>query len=289
MFVRSPHAPSVHLQVVPESPSAHGAGQGVRVRPRRMQRRRSCIDLGLTHFAILSAGEKIDNPRFLRRAEKRLKKTQRTLTRKEKGSKNREKARIKVARAHAAVADARKEFHHQLSTRLIRENQAIGVENLAVNGLARSRLAKSVHDAGWARFVTMLEYKAARYGRRLVTIGRFLPTSQTCHVCGRIDGPKPLHVRTWTCPGCAIVHDRDINSAINVKKAAGHGGHSLWSAGKTGASVPAQRSEAGSHGFPAEARAAAARASAGKARIIGFPPDEHAKSSTATHRCSTTS
>ncbi|EFE78503.1 transposase [Streptomyces filamentosus NRRL 15998] len=154
------------------------------------------IDLGLKHFAVLSTGEKIDNPRFLRRAEKRLKKAQRNLDRKEKGSKNREKARLKVARAHASVADARKKFHHQLSTRLIRDNQAIGVESLAVKGLARTRLAKSVHDAGWSQFVSMLEYKAQRYGRRLIKIGRFVQTSQTCHVCGRIDGPKPLHVRT---------------------------------------------------------------------------------------------
>jgi putative transposase len=138
------------------------------------------IDLGLTHFAVLSDGTKIDSPRFLRRAEKKLKKAQRELSRKQKGSKNREKARRQVARAHAKVTDARHEFHHQLSTRLISENQGIAVEDLSVAGLARTRLAKSVHDAGWASFINMLQYKAERYRRTLVKIGRFEPTSQTC-------------------------------------------------------------------------------------------------------------
>ncbi|KPI15170.1 transposase IS891/IS1136/IS1341 family [Actinobacteria bacterium OK006] len=116
------------------------------------------IDLGLTHFAVLSDGTKIDSPRFLRRAEKKLKKAQRELSRKQKGSKNREKARLKVARAHAKVADARREFHHQLSTKLICENQGIAVEDLSVAGLARTRLAKSVHDAGWSSFVKGRSY-----------------------------------------------------------------------------------------------------------------------------------
>ncbi|MET7356793.1 RNA-guided endonuclease InsQ/TnpB family protein, partial [Streptomyces mirabilis] len=178
------------------------------------------IDLGLTHFAVLSDGTKIDSPRFLRRAEKKLKKAQRELSRKQKGSRNREEARLKVTRAHAKVADARREFHHQLSTRLISENQGIAVEDLSVAGLARTRLAKSVHDAGWSSFVSMLEYKAARYGRRLVRIGRFEPTSQTCSTCGVKDGPKPLSVREWTCSACGSVHDRDHNAAINVKTAA---------------------------------------------------------------------
>ncbi len=140
--------------------------------------------------------------------------------RKQKGSKNRDKARLKVARAHAKVADARREFHHQLSTRLISENQGIAVEDLSVAGLARTRLAKSIRDAGWASFISTLEYKAQRYGRTLVKIGRFEPTSQTCSTCGVKDGPKPLHVREWTCRACGTVHDRDHNAAINVKVAA---------------------------------------------------------------------
>ncbi|WP_329341044.1 transposase [Streptomyces sp. NBC_01352] len=213
------------------------------------------IDLGLTHFAVLSDGTKIDSPRFLRRAEKKLKRAQRELSRKEKGSKNREKARLKVARAHAQVADARREFHHQLSTKLIRDNQAIGVEDLAVKGLARTRLAKSVHDAGWAQFVHMLEYKAVRYGRTLVKIGRFTPTSQVCSECGAKDSPKPLHVRTWTCAACGAVHDRDHNAAKNVQTAAGLAVTACGAPVRPGL-VPAQREETGSHGSPPETCAA---------------------------------
>ncbi|MFE4255325.1 RNA-guided endonuclease InsQ/TnpB family protein [Streptomyces sp. NPDC056910] len=213
------------------------------------------IDLGLTHFAVLSDGTKFDSPRFLRRAEKKLKKAGRELSRKQKDSKNRAKARLKVARAHAQVADARKEFHHQLSTRLIRENQAIAVEDLSVKGLARTKLAKSVHDAGWSQFVTMLEYKAARYGRTFIKINRFEPTSQVCSTCGHRDGPKPLHVREWTCPACGTRHDRDVNAAKNVKQAAGLAVTACGA--KVGPEpVLAQREETGSHGTPAGSRAA---------------------------------
>ena len=171
------------------------------------------IDLGLCHFAVLSDGTKVANPRFLRRAEKRLKKAQRSLSRKQKGSNNRAKARVKLARAHARVADARKNFQHQLSTRIMRENQAVYVEDLCVQGLARTRLAKSVRDAGWSAFVRMLDYKATRYGRTFAKVDRLLASSQTCSKCWQVDGPKPLHVRTWTCQGCKTTHDRDENSA----------------------------------------------------------------------------
>jgi putative transposase len=174
------------------------------------------IDLGLGHFAVLDDGTKISAPRFLRRAEKKLKKAQRALSRKQKGSSNREKARVKVARAHARVADARRDFHHKLSTKVIRESQAVTVEDLAVKGLARTRLAKSVHDAGWSAFTAMLEYKAALYGREFRKTGRFEPTSQVCSACGVKDGPKPLSVREWTCAECGTVHDRDVNAARNI-------------------------------------------------------------------------
>ncbi|MEV8090491.1 RNA-guided endonuclease InsQ/TnpB family protein [Streptomyces nigra] len=213
------------------------------------------IDLGLTHFAVLSNGTKIDSPPFLRRAEKKLKKAQRELSRRQNGSRNREKARLKVARAHANVADARKEFHHQLSTKLIRENQTVAVEDLAVNGLARGRPAKSVHDAGWSQFVSMLEYKAQRYGRTFVKVGRFEPTSQVCSACGHRDGPKPLDVREWTCPSCGTWHDRDHNAAKNVKAAAGLA-VSACGAQVRPEPVLAQRDETGSHGIPPETCAA---------------------------------
>ncbi|WP_225859503.1 RNA-guided endonuclease InsQ/TnpB family protein [Streptomyces albicerus] len=175
------------------------------------------IDLGLTHFAVLADGSRVASPRFLRRAEKKLKKRQRDLDRKQKGSKNWNKARLKVARAHATVADTRKDFHHQLSTKLVRENQTVTVETLNVRGLARGRLAKAVHDAGWAQFTAMLEYKARRYGRGFTRVAHNFPSSQLCSACGHRDGPKPLKIRIWTCPECGTVQDRDWNAAKNTQ------------------------------------------------------------------------
>jgi putative transposase len=174
------------------------------------------IDLGLASFAVLSDGAVIDNPRFLRRAERRLRKAQQNLSRTQKGSNNRRKA------------------------------------VLAVGGLGRSRLAKSVHDAGWSAFTGMLAYKAARYGRAFGRVDRWAPTSQECSACGVKDGPKPLEVRRWRCGGCAAVHERDLNAARNILTL----GRQLVAAGRTetlnacGAqvrpgAVPAQRGEAG--------------------------------------------
>ncbi|MFI1159949.1 RNA-guided endonuclease InsQ/TnpB family protein [Streptomyces sioyaensis] len=177
------------------------------------------IDLGLTRFAALADGSHIASPKYLRRAEKKLKKRQRELSRKKKGSNNRDRARIKVARAHAAVADARRNFHHQWSHKLTCENQAVFTETLNVRGLARTRLAKSVHDAGWAQFVRFCEYKAVRRGRSFARVARDFPSSQVCSACGHRDGPKPLSVRTWTCPEptCQTRHDRDWNAGKNVR------------------------------------------------------------------------
>jgi putative transposase len=212
------------------------------------------IDLGLRHFAVLSDGRKIASPQFLRRAEKKLKRAQRALSRKQKGSRNRDKARVTVARAHARVADARRDFHHQLSTALIRDNQAVAVEDLCVTGLARTRMAKSVHDAGWSAFTGMLAYKARLYGREFRRIGRFEPTSQVCSACGMRDGPKPLHVRAWQCPACGAWLDRDINAAVNVARAAGLAVTACGAQVRPGLAL-AQRGETGT--YPTSRRKAA--------------------------------
>ncbi|MET9886966.1 RNA-guided endonuclease TnpB family protein [Streptomyces sp. NPDC006430] len=174
------------------------------------------IDLGLTRFAVLADGTHIASPKYLRRAEKKLKKRQQELSRKKKGSNSRDKARTRVARAHACVADARRNFHHQWSHKLTSENQAVFTETLNVKGLARTRLAKSIHDAGWSQFVTMLEYKTQRRGRSFAKVDRAFPSSQTCSTCGFRDGPKPLDVRAWTCPNCDTRHDRDWNAGRNI-------------------------------------------------------------------------
>ena len=174
------------------------------------------IDLGLTHFAVLSDGRKVTSPKFLRRAERKLRKAQKALSRKAKGGRNRSKARARVARVHAKVADSRRDWLHKESTRIVRENQAVYVEDLCVRGLARTWLAKSVHDASWSASTAMLEYKARKHGRTFARTGRFEPTSQVCSACGVRDGPKPLSIRQWTCAACGAVHDRDVNAARNV-------------------------------------------------------------------------
>jgi putative transposase len=206
------------------------------------------IDLGLTHFAVLSDGTKVTAPKFLRRAARKLRRLQQDLSGKVKGSNNRKRAVVravvKVARAHARVADARRDWQHKLSTRIIRDNQAVYVEDLCVVGLGRTRLAKSVHDAGWSQFVAMLEDKAARYGRTFGKIDRFAPTSQTCSACGRLDGLKPLSVREWTCP-CGAAHDRDINAAINILAQGRWERLNACGAQVRPALVPAPREEAG--------------------------------------------
>lgn len=173
------------------------------------------IDLGLTHFAVLSDGRKVGNPRHARKAAAKLARVQKELSRRQRGSANREKSRRKVARCHARVGDTRRDWLHKLSTTIIRENQAVYVEDLAVFGLARTGLARSVYDAGWSTFVAMLEYKAARHCRTFGKIDRWYPSTRLCSACGAIGATKPLHVRTWVRP-CGAVHDRDVNAARNI-------------------------------------------------------------------------
>ena len=175
------------------------------------------IDLGLTHFAILSTGEKVAAPNTFRKYEKKLAKLQRRLAKKTKGSNRREKAKLKVARLHAKIADARRDFLHKLSTRLINENQVIAIESLSVSNMQKNRrLAKSISDASWSEFVRQLEYKARWYGRELIGIDRWYPSSKRCSDCGYTMPKMPLSVREWVCPECGSIHDRDINAARNV-------------------------------------------------------------------------
>ena len=175
------------------------------------------IDLGLTHFAILSTGEKIAAPNTFRKNEEKLAKLQRRLAKKTKGSANRKMAKLKVAKLHAKITDSRKDFLHKLSTRLVNENQVIAIETLAVSNMQKNHnLAKSIADASWSEFVRQLEYKSLWYGRELVGIDRWYPSSKRCFDCGHTVKKMPLNVREWTCPECGTIHDRDINAARNV-------------------------------------------------------------------------
>jgi putative transposase len=176
------------------------------------------IDLGLTHFAITSDGSKFDNPRILNKHDLNLKKKQQDLSRKQKGSNNRNKSRRLVARVHKKITNCREDFLHKLSRRIVNENQVVVVENLNVKGMMQNHcLAKSIHQVGWGMFCTMLKYKAEQEGKVYQEVDRFFPSSKTCHVCLNQVGSLPLDIRTWTCSQCNTTHDRDVNAAINLR------------------------------------------------------------------------
>lgn len=180
------------------------------------------IDLGLTHFAILSNGEKIENPRFQKKRLKRLRKANKRLARRQKGSNRYAVAKLKLAKLHAKVKDSRTDFLHKIATRLVRENQAIAIEDLNVSGLVRNRkLSRAIADAGWYSFRELLNSKCEKYERQLVVINRWEATSQKCNACGKSGGKKELDVREWQCLHCGTSHDRDINAALNILVAGG--------------------------------------------------------------------
>ena len=175
------------------------------------------VDLGVTSLVALSDGEKIANPKGFNAKRRKLKKAQKALSRKQKGSNNRHKARLKVAKVHQEIADARKDFLHKLTIRLVRENQTIAVEDLALKNMVKNRkLALSITDASWGELVRQLEYKCDWYGRTLVKIDRWFPSSKRCGKCGHIVEKLPLNIREWDCPNCGAHHDRDINAAQNI-------------------------------------------------------------------------
>ena len=172
------------------------------------------IDAGITSLVTLSTGEKVTNPKHERRDRARLAKAQRALSRKQKGSANRAKARVKVARVHARITDRRRDVLHKLSTRIIRETQTVIIEDLPVRNMVRNHsLARAISDAAWAELRRQLEYKADWYGRTVIAVDRWYPSSKTCSACGHLAATMPLNVREWTCAGCGVRHDRDVNAA----------------------------------------------------------------------------
>ncbi|GGY13532.1 RNA-guided endonuclease InsQ/TnpB family protein [Streptomyces djakartensis] len=176
------------------------------------------IDVGLDHLLTLSTGEKVANPRHERRDRVRLARAQRELSRKARGDgANRRKARAKVAKIHARITDRRRDVLHKLTTRLVRENQTLVIEDLTVRTMVKNRsLARAISDAAWAEFRSMLEYKASWYGREVVAVDRFFPSSKLCSHCGTLQPEMPLSVRMWTCESCGTAHDRDVNAANNL-------------------------------------------------------------------------
>jgi putative transposase len=214
------------------------------------------IDAGITSLVTLSTGEKVTNPRHERRDRARLAKAQRQLSRKEKGSANRAKARLKVAKVHARIADRRRDFLHKLTTRLVRENQTVVIEDLTVRNMVKNgKLARAISDAAWRDLREMLEYKCAWYGRELVVVDRWFPSSKLCGTCGTIRAKLQLSVREWTCD-CGVVHDRDVNAAKNILaaglavSACGGGVRPQRESSRTGQSSVKQETQRATAGIP---------------------------------------
>lgn len=175
------------------------------------------IDVGLKSLAVVSTGETIDNPRWYRTQMRKLRRAHQALSRKVKGSRNRGKARRALARLHQKIRNQRHDFLHKLSTNLVRHNDLVSIEDLNVHGLAKTKLAMSVLDAGWGKFRSMLAYKADRAERHLIAIDRFFPSSKTCSACGRVNADLSLADRHWACT-CGVQHDRDLNAARNIDR-----------------------------------------------------------------------
>ena len=175
------------------------------------------VDIGIKDFVTLSTGEKVKQPKRIKQQRSKLRRVQKALSRKKKGSNNRAKARLKVARIHQRTTEIRKDFLHKLSTRLIRENQTVGIEDLNVSGMVKNRkLARAISEQGWREFRTMLEYKADWYGREIQVADRFFPSSKLCSNCGEKNSGLTLSHRKWKCRECDTIHDRDVNAAINL-------------------------------------------------------------------------
>jgi putative transposase len=215
------------------------------------------IDAGLDHLLALSTGEKVTNPRYERADRARLARAQRELARKQKGSANRAKARITVARIPTRIADRRRDHLHKLTTRLVRDNQTIVIEDLTVRNMVTNHtLSRAISDAAWRQFRDLLEYKAGWYGRDVIAVDRWFPSSKLCSACGRLAEKMPLTVRSWTCP-CETVHDRDVNAARNILAAGlavtacGAGVRPQRESSRTGQSAMKQENPRATKGIPA--------------------------------------
>ncbi|MDJ0717719.1 MAG: RNA-guided endonuclease TnpB family protein [Prochloraceae cyanobacterium] len=218
-----PSAPS-SVTIIKDTADRYFASFVVEINPEQLPKTDKSvgIDLGLTYFAILSDGEKIENPRLHKKMLRRIKKANRRLSKAKKDSNRRTRRQLRLAKLHAKVKDSRNDFLQKLSTRLVRENQAIAIEDLNVSGLVKNRkLSRAISDAGWYSFRSLLDAKCEKYNRDFFVIDRWEATSQKCSACGFHGGKKELNVRAWTCLHCGKQHDRDINAAKNIKAAGG--------------------------------------------------------------------